>query len=118
MHFKHVAIPLLYAISIPSAVYKYKMHLFSLLANEPTESRLIFWLRAGPKNQQSLELLGGCCARCAAAHYSRLQQQHALQVLPSQQCCSVVNVPDQQVVCLHATAHTKSVFFPPIFCLM
>lgn len=93
MHFKHVAIPLLHVISIPFALCKYKMHLFSVLANEPTESRLIFWLRAGPKNQLCPELLGGCYARSAAAYYSRLQQQHALLLLSSQQSCSAVNVP-------------------------
>lgn len=64
MHFKHIAIPLLYAISTPFAVYKYKIHLFSVLANEPAEIRLIFWLHGGPKNQLCPELLGGCCTLC------------------------------------------------------
>lgn len=68
MHVKHI--PLLYAISTPFAVYKYKMHLFSVLANEPTESRLIFWLHVGPKNQLCPELLGGMLHSLSAAHCS------------------------------------------------
>lgn len=72
MHFKHIAIPLLYAISTPFAVHKYKIHLFSVLANEPTEIRLIFWLHGVSKNQLCPELLGGCYGLCAAAHCSRL----------------------------------------------
>lgn len=117
MHFKHAAIPQLHVISIPFAVYKYKMHLFSVLANEPTESRLISWLHAGPKNQLCPELPGGCYARCAAAHYSRLQQQHALLLLSSQQCCSALNVPDSQSL-LTCNCTYKSIFFLPICCLM
>lgn len=47
------------------------MHLFSLLANEPTESRLICCLPAGPKNQLCPELLGGCYACCAETVHCR-----------------------------------------------